>query len=179
MGWTFAPISDYESAHFEHCGQEASRAYISEVARRYRERMRKMKERSQLTDGKCDSTSASLIKQRLLYLVGECDIDRATCRIPMCGRVFSTIQVLAWHMSYSHHDLASESTYGTLCFVCGIRMNTVKQCVYQRQPVISPLAPAATRIAQCAIDEDLDGDYTCQENSFPFREDFRYHKNHQ
>uniref|UniRef100_A0A0K0D9H2 C2H2-type domain-containing protein n=1 Tax=Angiostrongylus cantonensis TaxID=6313 RepID=A0A0K0D9H2_ANGCA len=73
-----------------------------------------------------DSTSATLIVQRLLYLVGKCDIDRATCCIPMCGRVFTTVEVLAWHMSYSHHDLSLKSAYGTLCFVCGIRMYTVK-----------------------------------------------------
>ncbi|KAE9412231.1 hypothetical protein Angca_001534, partial [Angiostrongylus cantonensis] len=51
------------------------------------------KESSQLVDQRNDSTSATLIVQRLLYLVGKCDIDRATCCIPMCGRVFTTVEV--------------------------------------------------------------------------------------
>ncbi|KJH46228.1 zinc finger, C2H2 type [Dictyocaulus viviparus] len=150
--------------------QNMPHVYISEVARRYRERMEKLKKRSDSLDHTNESTHVALIIRRLLCLVGECDIDRTTCCVPMCGRVFTTVQVLAWHMSYSHHDSASKSAHGTFCFVCGIRMDSAKgktvhlmskhkelyllhneQCVYQQLPVISPFAPAAIRIAQSAF----------------------------
>lgn len=153
--------------------QQNPHSYISEVARKYAEKMRKSKERSIQPDRENESTSLSMIKKRLRHLIGECDIERISCCIPMCGRVFNSIQVLAWHMSYSHHDLALKSAYGNLCFVCGIRMDNAKgktihlnskhkelslshneQCLYQRQPVISPLAPAAMRMMQVADDEE-------------------------
>ncbi|PIO73623.1 hypothetical protein TELCIR_04396 [Teladorsagia circumcincta] len=134
------------------------------------------KERTLQSDFENESTSLPLIKQRLRRLIGECDIERITCCVPMCGRVFSSVQVLAWHMSYSHHDLGLKSTYGNLCFVCGIRMDSAKgktihlmskhknlclshneQCMYQRLPVISPLAPAALRLLQFADESVADG----------------------
>ncbi|WKY02327.1 hypothetical protein Q1695_015958 [Nippostrongylus brasiliensis] len=161
-------------------------AYITEVARRYAERMRKMKERSlERSDLDHSSTSLSLIKQRLRRLIGECDIERMSCCVPMCGRVFNTIQVLAWHMSYSHHDLALKSTYGNLCFVCGVRMDSAKgktihltskhkdlclmhndQCIHQRLPVISPHAPAAMRILQFANDREVEEEDTYEDVPF-------------
>ncbi|KAK6024275.1 hypothetical protein OSTOST_09919, partial [Ostertagia ostertagi] len=135
--------------------EEVPHAYISEVARRYAEKIRKSccsnvaaftnihqwKARvvpstlTQLATSEGtyssigfenESTSLPLIKQRLRRLIGECDIERITCCVPMCGRVFNSVQVLAWHMSYSHHDLGLKSTYGNLCFVCGIRMDSAK-----------------------------------------------------
>ncbi|KAK6057271.1 hypothetical protein COOONC_05213 [Cooperia oncophora] len=157
--------------------EQVPHAYVSEVARRYAEKIRKMKERTLQPDCETESTSLPMIKQRLRRLIGECDIERITCCVPMCGRVFSSVQVLAWHMSYSHHDLALKSAYDNLCFVCGVRMDTAKgktihltskhkalsvshneQCMYQRLPVISPLAPAAMRLLQFADEGVTDGD---------------------
>ncbi|KHJ76194.1 hypothetical protein OESDEN_24186, partial [Oesophagostomum dentatum] len=63
-----------------------------------------------------EATSLTSVLQRLKCLVGECDIKRKTCCVPMCGRVFDSVPVLAFHMSYSHHDLAVKSAYDTLCF---------------------------------------------------------------
>uniref|UniRef100_A0A183FJW0 Pecanex-like protein n=1 Tax=Heligmosomoides polygyrus TaxID=6339 RepID=A0A183FJW0_HELPZ len=87
-------------------------------------------------------------------------------------RLFGCIYVLAWHMSYSHHDLALKSAYGNLytlteLYLCRFQGKTIhlnskhkelslshnEQCLYQRQPVISPLAPAAMRMMQVADDE--------------------------
>ncbi|ETN74387.1 hypothetical protein NECAME_04066 [Necator americanus] len=154
---------------------EAANAYVSEVARKYTARMRRIKERSEEPSFQSESSSLAQIEQRLSCLVGECDVSRMTCCVPMCGRVFHSVPVLAWHMSYSHHDLAVSSAYGTLCFVCGVRMDSVKgkvihlvskhkdlcsshneQCLHQRLPVISPLAPAAMRLAQYSGGEEED-----------------------
>ncbi|KHJ85357.1 hypothetical protein OESDEN_14920, partial [Oesophagostomum dentatum] len=77
-------------------------------------------------DFESEATSLTSVLQRLKCLVGECDIKRKTCCVPMCGRVFDSVPVLAFHMSYSHHDLAVKSAYDTLCFVCGLRMDNVK-----------------------------------------------------
>ncbi|KAL6726788.1 hypothetical protein Aduo_008722 [Ancylostoma duodenale] len=166
-----------------HLVHDTANAYISEVARKYATRMRRMKERSEQADFESESTSIALMEQRLGCLVGECDISRTTCRVPMCGRVFDSIPVLAWHMSYSHHDLAAKSAYDTLCFVCGIRMDNVKgkvihlvskhkalcashneQCLHQRFPVISPLAPAAIRLTHYSACEDEDEESNAYED---------------
>nr|CDJ95310.1 Protein R144.3, isoform b [Haemonchus contortus] len=166
-----------QQAVIEDHRRDEPHAYVSEVARRYAEKLRKSKERSLQSDFENESTAVPLIKQRLRRLIGECDIERTTCCVPMCGRVFSSVQVLAWHMSYSHHDLGLQSTYGNLCFVCGVRMDSVKgktihlmgrhkdlsvshneQCMHQRLPVISPLAPAALRLMQFADERVGDRD---------------------
>ncbi|CAJ0598994.1 unnamed protein product [Cylicocyclus nassatus] len=154
-------------------GFEAAHAYVSEVAQKYKARMRQKAECSKQLEIGSESSTLLLMKQRLSRLIGECDIGRTTCCVPMCGRVFDSIPVLAFHMSYSHHDLAAKSAYDTLCFVCGVQMNNVKgkiihlvskhktlcaahneQCLHQRTAVISPLAPAAMRIAQCSGEEE-------------------------
>lgn len=123
--------------------------------------------------------SDSQVRERLL-LRNDCDTCNFTCLVPLCGRSFTSLQLLAWHMSYAHQDLVKNDTGYFMCYLCGFKMYTIKgrnihliskhrvyarqhhqQCLEQRSSVIAPDAPAAKRLCtrsitmQCSEDDLL------------------------
>uniref|UniRef100_A0A915BML9 C2H2-type domain-containing protein n=1 Tax=Parascaris univalens TaxID=6257 RepID=A0A915BML9_PARUN len=95
----------------------------------------------------------------------DCDLRTLSCFVPLCGRSFDSLQVLAWHMSYAHQDVSSSNPRNTICYLCGYTMSTAKgknahlttkhrsiaerhnmECIEQRGSIIAPGAPAAERL---------------------------------
>lgn len=85
---------------------------------------------------------SGIVMGRLRGKGANCDLANLACRAELCGRQFDSVQVfiififemrenkylqvLAWHMSYSHTDLASTGRNASYCFVCGNEMNSAK-----------------------------------------------------
>ncbi|VDK18684.1 unnamed protein product [Anisakis simplex] len=95
----------------------------------------------------------------------DCDLNALCCCVPLCGRSFDSLQVLAWHMSYAHQDVSVSHSRNTICYLCGYQMFTAKgknahlttkhrliaerhnaECIEQRGSIIAPGAPAAERL---------------------------------
>ncbi|GMT19154.1 hypothetical protein PFISCL1PPCAC_10451, partial [Pristionchus fissidentatus] len=130
----------------------------------------------QMTIRSCpqETMQSGIVTGRLRGKGADCDLVNLACRVNLCGRTFDTVQVLAWHMSYSHTDLSSRSSNASFCFVCGHQMGTAKgkvahllskhrdifqqhhtQCLNQRQIVYAPNAPGAVRIRESRMEDEL------------------------
>ncbi|VDK21940.1 unnamed protein product [Anisakis simplex] len=87
----------------------------------------------------------------------DCDLNALCCCVPLCGRSFDSLQVLAWHMSYAHQDVSISHSRNTICYLCGYQMFTAKgknahlttkhrliaerhnaECIEQRGSIIAP-----------------------------------------
>uniref|UniRef100_A0A1I7XAA4 C2H2-type domain-containing protein n=1 Tax=Heterorhabditis bacteriophora TaxID=37862 RepID=A0A1I7XAA4_HETBA len=167
----------------------AGEQYVNEVARKYGEKMRRMNQKESWRVCTAEAMSTAAIHRRLSLLRTDCDLLGIGCGVAMCGRVFDSIPVLAWHISYSHHDLGSRSAMHAMCYVCGIQLDNVKgktvhlttkhrdlcmehnqQCLQQRNVVISPHAPAAMRLIHYETEQILENSIDNQ--SLPVIHDF-------
>ncbi|VDM50910.1 unnamed protein product [Toxocara canis] len=100
--------------------------------------------------------SDSSVRKRLSSR-SDCDLRALSCFVPLCGRSFDSLQVLAWHMSYAHQDVSSSDPRNTICYLCGYTMSTAKgknahlttkhrsiaerhnmECIEQRGSIIAP-----------------------------------------
>ncbi|CAJ0941623.1 unnamed protein product, partial [Mesorhabditis belari] len=118
-----------------------------------------------LTVRKCteESMSDAIVLGRLEFR-GDCDLGSLMCIAPLCGRTFDSIQVLAYHLSYSHQNIRLTGDHEK-CLVCGqniggehakrthllrkhndLSKRHNEQCLEQRGTIISPESPAAKRI---------------------------------
>ncbi|CAJ0578995.1 unnamed protein product, partial [Mesorhabditis spiculigera] len=139
---------------------DSATQYVREVAGRYGKNGTVARSVRRCTQ---ESMSDESIKERL-EKCDDCDVTTMLCLQPLCGRTFGSLQVLAFHMSYSHQANRRGHDPG-LCLVCGqnigspysrrthlIRKHAAfatshnTQCVEQRSTVIAPDAPAAKRI---------------------------------
>ncbi|CAI5444867.1 unnamed protein product [Caenorhabditis angaria] len=106
---------------------------------------------------------------RILKYGFRCDVESFSCLYPACGRTFESIEVLAFHLSYSH-QAKFDASNSLICLVCGRIWNSVKtklnhvsskhrnlgeehnsQCLLQDVPVISPDAPKAIRLVNNSL----------------------------
>lgn len=118
-----------------------------------------------------------LILARLKALNPSFDVQRRICRVPMCGRSFKTISVLAYHVCYAHQNQSSRNPMDLFCYLCGKVFPAVKsklmhlamhhrkememhnqQCIVQSHYVIAPTAPEALRLGDVVIERIQDED---------------------
>ncbi|MFH4980978.1 hypothetical protein AB6A40_007687 [Gnathostoma spinigerum] len=116
-------------------------------------------------------TDAAILSR--LYQRDDCDLLSLSCMVPMCGRTFDCIQVLAWHMSYAHQDV-SKKDGNNICYLCGYVMSSAKgknahlttkhrlfaerhniQCLEQRDSISFSEVTADVLRQNCLVDEEL------------------------
>ncbi|KAF8359871.1 hypothetical protein PRIPAC_94866, partial [Pristionchus pacificus] len=121
-----------------------------------------------------ETMQSGIVIGRLRGKGANCDLTNISCRVDLCGRQFDTVQVLAWHMSYSHTDLSSTGSIASFCFVCGHQMSSAKgkvahllskhrelfqqhhqQCLNQQQVVYAPNAPGAARLRENRLEAEM------------------------
>ncbi|CAD6185863.1 unnamed protein product [Caenorhabditis auriculariae] len=147
--------------------------YVDRIRTKYLENMKQRKMRRKKQKDVELSTDPEMITSRLSKSTCDIDVKTLSCRFPLCGRTFSTVEVLSFHASYAHQEFSSTDLSNVTCMVCGRVWNSVKskvvhmsakhkivaaehnlQCIEQLGPVIAPNAPMARRLAQAAFQEE-------------------------